>query len=80
MLNHATMTEVPRAKILGVRLTSEEWARFERLREHLAGRYPGVEMTNAAALKILLALAERTELGEVPAAEGSRPRPKKPRK
>lgn len=72
------VTAMPRAKLLGVRLDEEEWARLERLRQHFAAKYPGVEITVSAAVKIALTLVERSELGEkTPAPEPSRPRVKK---
>ena len=59
--------QMPRAKTLAVRLQPEHWDSFNEIRELYAQRYPGIEMTDAAVIKIMMANVKRAELGPPPA-------------
>ena len=70
-----TFTPMPRAKTLAVRLQPDQWKLLEAIKAHYSEKYPGVEMTDSAAIKIMMAFVARTELAP-PAPEPSSARPK----
>lgn len=82
MANQAMIAanEMPRGKLIGVRLSAEEVDLLDRFAAHLQAKSPpGVEINAQTALKSALQIAA-TQEGVLTPSVGARPRVKKTRR